>query len=117
MSCVKDNENNEDMNGNIYDLDKLLEEVQVWDVKNIEDTKNERRFSFSDISKDRAKTIDLIYNGNGQIDFEILQTEINMCKEEFIKVRVPSNVDIIMISTDTNTDSERIVKTIAEYFV
>ena len=109
--------------GNINDLGKLLEEVQEWELKNSEEIKNQRQYKFTDIKRERAKTIELALNRDGQLDLEILQSEINSCKEEFIKVRVPSDVDIssIVINTDpnnnTNCKRKERSKTMTEYVV
>lgn len=118
-------ESDEEMKvGNLDDLNKLLEEIQDWDMKNNEASHQKtEHYKFTDISRNRAKTIELSYNKNGQLDLQNLQSEIDSCKDEYIKVRVPSDVDIsyLLIDTDRNNNSEcrrrERAKTIAEYFV
>ena len=103
-----------DLTGNIDDLEKLLEEIEDWD-KNI-DLSEHNNFTV----KERAKSIDLAFDMHGELDLENLQTEINTCKEEYIKVRVPNDVDIIVVNKideNNNNNIEIRVKTIAEYFV
>lgn len=104
------------------DLQSLLEEVEKWNVdNNPEDLINlQRHFKFTDIDKKRAKTIDVSLTDYGALDLNNLQNEIESCKDEYIKVRIPSDVDISDVTLrdsfgKRNSEKER-PKTMAEYF-
>eukprot|EP00111_Clytia_hemisphaerica_P000451 TCONS_00001278-protein len=112
----------------LNDLQKILNEVEEWNLKY--NTRDERKlYKFTDIEQcSRVKTIDISLNESGELDIDNLQNEINKCKGGYIKIRVPSDVDLREINlntTDSNNNNQDATmtktkdseKTIAEYFV
>ena len=96
-------------------LQKLLKDLQEWEMKYSE------KFSEEPMRKrNRAHAVDLVLKPNGELDSDYLEERIRKCKDEYIKVRIPSDVDVY-ISTKENDTSEcrrrEIPKRIPEYFV
>lgn len=135
----------------LSDLQKILEQVEEWNQKY--NTKDEQKLyskftscSSSDSDSDienynshhrrhSLKTIDVALNDSGELNLDNLRTEINNAENEYIKIRVPSDVDLRDIdlrvedsdnennstSNKNNTEQRKKIrdreKTIAEYFV
>ena len=138
----------------LSDLQRILEQVQELNQKY--NTKDEQKLynnkfttnSCSDSDSDiehfnshhhrhSLKTIDVSLNDSGELNLDNLRTEINNAENEYIKIRVPSDVDLRDIDlrvedsdcenknnvNNNNNNSEQKKrtrnreKTIAEYFV
>ena len=104
------------------ELEKLLDEISEWENLN-HASKRSTQIKFVEMeTRNRTKTIDLVYNEHGQLDVESLQVKIESCNDEFIKIRIPNDVDtanfITCIQNDTSECRRRErAKTITEYFV
>ena len=117
----------------LSDLQKILKEVEELNQKY--NTKDEQKlYKFIDI-KNCVKTIDISFNDSGELNLDNLRTEINNSGNEYIKIRVPSDVDLRDIdlnvdgsddnkidNNNNNNDEQKKKtrdreKTIAEYFV
>lgn len=96
-------------------LQKLLKDLQEWEMKS-----NKNFSQGPSVKWTRAHTVDLVLKPNGELDRDYLEDRIRNCKDEYIKVRIPSDVDLY-ISTKENDTSEcrrrEIPKRIPEYFV
>ena len=129
----------------LSDLQKILEQVQEWNQKY--NTKDEQKLyddiSGSDSDSDNEhyncnnhhrhslKTIDVALNDSGELNLDNLRSEINNAENEYIKIRVPSDVDLRDIDlrvedgdnenknngTEQKKKTRNREKTIAEYFV
>lgn len=116
-------------------FEELIKDVTDWERIHGSNNINldNKYYKFTDMKRERAKSIDLCYDKNGLIDVAQLKHKIQRCNSEFIKVRIPSDADISNIdpfiydeqqcpdqnnnNTTTKTKRKERPKTIAEYFV
>ena len=97
-------------------LDNLLSEILEWEQK----YPNEISSKKSEQAKERAESVDLVFKEDGELDLEYLENKIKNCKDEYIKGRIPSDVDLYLctLANDTSECRRREkAKKIAEYFV
>jgi len=102
-------------------VEKLLAEVREWQEKNDPELFRPKINKFTDSVRD-VVTIDIPLDKHGRYDSGSLQTLIRECTESFIKVRVPSDLELNDLNLDDSDDSvfearTKRSRTLAEYFV